>query len=158
MGLFAIWYSHSAEGREIVAAWEQRALLAGVGVLAAYVLLRLRSSPGQSGRARSGWRIALRLIAGGVTAAGLWLGVDLLRGDSFLFQLWEALPPQNENVVRALVLVGCGWAAWSVGFSELFRRFAVGHQQSRAAPTVAPDGAGLYGNEGAQLTPGPPRR
>ena len=126
MGLFALWYLHSPEGQRIVAGWEQRALLAAVGMLAAYVLLRLRSSQGQSVRAWSAWGTALRLTAGAVVSAGLWLAVDLLRCEDFLGELWAALPPQHENAVKALFLVVCGWAGWSIALSELFRRFAGG--------------------------------
>jgi hypothetical protein len=138
MGLFALWYMHSPEGQHIVQGMELRALLAGAGVLAAYVVLRLWPSQGQSVRAWLTWGAVLRLAAGGLTAAGLWLAVDLLRGEAYLYELCAALPSLNENATRWLVLVGCGWAGWAVALSELFRRLGSTRQPEQAEPTAAP--------------------
>jgi hypothetical protein len=59
-------------------------------------------------RAGSAWAAAFRLVAGSTVAAGLWLAVDLVRGEAFLGELWAALPPQHENAVKALLLVWFG--------------------------------------------------
>ncbi len=116
--LFAISYQVIPELREVVVAWEQRALLAAAGVFAAYVLFRLRSSRRGSIQVKSTWGAAFRLAVGGMASAGLWVAVDLLRGENFLGELWAALPPQHENAVKGLLLVGCGWVGWSFAISE----------------------------------------
>jgi hypothetical protein len=139
MELFALWYTHSPEGRRVVEGWEQRALLAAAGVLAAYVLLRLRSSRPESVRAGSARTVVLRFAAAGIVAAGLWLAVDLVRGEDFLGALWAALPP-HENAVKGLLLVGCGWAGWSIALSELFRRLARSWQQRLTEPSASAGG------------------
>ena len=92
-----------------------------VGLVAAYTLVRLRASRRLScgPRPSAGWSYAtLRLTLGSVIAAGLWIAVDLLLDEDFLGALWTALPPRHENVVKALVLVACGWAGWAIALSE----------------------------------------
>jgi hypothetical protein len=133
--LLAISYQVLPELRQVVVAWEVRALVAGVGVLAAYVLLRLRSRPARICSSRNA---ALRLLVGGIVAWGVWLAVDLVRGESFLAELWAAMPPVHENAVKGLVLVGGGWVAWSIAVSELLRRAVVARQQRHAAPGTSP--------------------
>jgi hypothetical protein len=91
-------------------------------VLAAYIMLGLRSWRPYSVRIPSARRTMLRLTAGGALSAELWLVVNLLRDENFLCELWAARPPQHENAVRALLLFLCGWAGWTVTFSEVFRR------------------------------------
>lgn len=50
--LLAISYQVLPELRRVVEAWEVRAWLAGLGLLAAYLLIRLRSLPGWCGTMR----------------------------------------------------------------------------------------------------------
>ena len=130
--LFAISYRVIPELRQVVVAWEQRAMLAAAGVIAAYILLRLRSSRRELNQVGSTWGAALRLTVGGLVSASLWVAVDLLRGENFLGELWAALPPQHVNAVKGLLLVGCGWAGWSLAISEFIRRLVTTRQKRPA--------------------------
>ena len=107
-------------------------MLAAVGVIVAYILLRLRSSRMESIQVGSKPAAAPRLTAGGLASAGLWFAIDLLRGENFLGELWAALPPQHENAVKGLLLVGCGWAGWSLAISEFIRRLVTARQKGAA--------------------------
>jgi len=115
-------------------------MLAAAGVIAAYVLFRLRSSQRGRNQVGSNWGAALRLTAGGIASAGLWFAVDQLRGENFLGALWAALPPQHENAVKGLLLVGCGWAGWSLAISESVRRLVTTRQKRPAEPGAAAGG------------------
>ena len=77
-----------------------------------------------------------------MAAAGLWLAVDLVRGEDVLGELWVVLPPEHENAVKGLLLVGCGWAGWSIALAELFRRLTVVRHPRHAEPAAAADGRG----------------
>jgi hypothetical protein len=117
---FAISYQVMPELRRAFEGWEVRGLVAAVGLVTAYALIRTRKSCGAS--APTWWRTVIRLGASGVVAAGLWVAVDVVRGEDFLRQAWEALPEGHENVVRAVVILGAGWAGWTVALSEGARR------------------------------------
>ncbi|HYV38460.1 MAG TPA: hypothetical protein VE988_22440 [Gemmataceae bacterium] len=64
-------------------------------------------------------------------ATVLWIGFDYLQDDGFLFQILSALPPQHENVVRALLLVVCGWGVWTVVLAEMLAYSLVGMRRRR---------------------------
>jgi hypothetical protein len=142
---FGLTYRIDPEYRKVIEAWEIRALLAGTGVLAAYVLLRLRGS--RRRRARRGgattatWNVwAARSVCAGL-AAGLWLAVDLLRHENFLGELLSTPPLKYENALKAWVLAGCGWLGWSLALGEFFLLLAGSGPQGYAHPSATDDAA-----------------
>ena len=136
LSLLAVTYNLMPEfTEEMDRAWLARQVLTGAGVLAAYVFVRLRMSRcGNASRSASAVRWAeagLCLAVGAVVSAGLWLVFDWLRAEDFLGELWAALPPENENTVKGLLLVGCGWAGWAVAIGEVFQLLAQGQVRAR---------------------------
>jgi hypothetical protein len=118
MPVFALWYLHSAEGRRLVEGWELRLLLAGAGVLFAYVVFRCRR-PSHPQPAR---RTVFNLIFGAIAALALWLALDLWRGERFLFEVWAVFPPQEENEIKGTLLFATGLIGWTFAIAELLRR------------------------------------
>lgn len=132
MSILAMWYYTSRGGQQFLAARDLRVAVAAVGVLTAYILLRIRrrSQPG------SWWWTVGRWVVAAALAAALWMGIDLVRGEDWLVQLREIVPELNENGIRYLVLIAAGWLGWTVALSEGLRRIAVEPQQ--ATPNTAP--------------------
>ena len=128
---FAIAYQVLPELRQIKVAWELRALMTAVGVILAYVLLRTRYF--RRDTPPSTWGVAIvRVGLGGLAAAGLWIIVDLMRGEAFIASLWDVLPPEHENELNGLILVSAGLIAWSIVLSECFRVFTCGGPQTES--------------------------
>jgi len=137
MTLFALWYYHSDEGRRFLEGRDLRMMLVAVGVVAAYVLLRTRPrfSPEESR-----WRTVARVITGATVAVALWLGVDWVRGEVWIFQLARSLPELHENGIKYSLLIFAGWLGWSTVIFEGLRRMAIRGRASQAEPVAAADG------------------
>ncbi len=109
------------EADAVLQVWGERACLAAVGMLAAYVFLRLRASRRDSAAIRPVGFRGLRLVLGGMVATGLWCGLEALHGLNFLREIWTALPPPHVNAINGLLLIVCGWVGWTIALSEVFR-------------------------------------
>jgi glucose-6-phosphate-specific signal transduction histidine kinase len=137
MTLFALWYYHSAEGRFFLEGRDLRMILVAAGVVAAYVLLRTRP---RFSHEESRWRTVARALTGATIAAALWLGVDWVRGEDWIFQLLAALPELHENGIKYSLLIFAGWLGWSIAIFEGLRRMAIRRDASQAEPVAPADG------------------
>ncbi len=119
--------------------WEIHAYLTGIGVLAAYILLRLRTS----GRRKfnnymphpMNWIIELICFAFGCSAAALiYVAVAVIRGENFVADLWANLdrPSKSGNPINGLLLVLFGWIGWSLALSEILRMMVSRSNKARA--------------------------
>jgi hypothetical protein len=129
IALFGFCYQHIPELRRVVTAWQSRALMATLGLVLGYALLRLHGSshiasgPWRRGLVAAARHVGRCLVLGAAPAGVLWAGMDLLLADWFLFHVCEALLPWQAGVGRALALVGLGWAGWSIALGELRLRW-----------------------------------
>jgi hypothetical protein len=137
MTLLALWYYHSPEGQRFLEGRDIRMMLVAAGVVAAYILLRTR--PRFSNEESRWWTVA-RMLTSAVVAAALWLGVDLVRGEDWIFQLLGSLPELHENGIRYSLLIMAGWLGWSIAIFEGLRRMAMRRHASQAEPVAAADG------------------
>lgn len=135
--LLALWYSHTAEGRRFLEGRELRMTLVIAGVFATYLLLRTRP---RFLHEESRWRTVARALTGAAIAAALWWGVDLVRGEDWIFQLLGALPELHENGIRYSLLIFAGWLAWSIGIFEGLRRMSIRRHPIQAEPVAAAAG------------------
>jgi hypothetical protein len=135
--LLALWYYHSAEGRYFLEGRDLRMMLVAAGVVAAYMLLRTRP---QFSHEESRWRTVARMLTSAVFAVALWLGVDLVRGEDWIFQLLGALPELHENGIRYSLLIMAGWLGWSIAIFERLRRLAIRRHPTQAEPVASADG------------------
>ena len=134
MTLLAIWYHHTPEGQRFLEGRDIRMVLVAAGIVAAYILWRSR--PRLSHEEPRWWTVARRLT--GVTVAtALWLGVDWVRGEDWIFQLLVALPEFHENGIRYSLLIAAGWLGWSIAIMEGLRRIAIGRCRNRTEPAPA---------------------
>jgi len=110
------------ELQPIVYAWELRVLLAGGGMVAAFVILYLRSSSSgaNSNVASSRKSLALRLFLGCLASAVLWIAVDLIRGEEFFLSVWAEMLPLDYGLSKAQIVIIFGWLGWTLTFSQLF--------------------------------------
>jgi glucose-6-phosphate-specific signal transduction histidine kinase len=123
MTLMAFWYYHSPEGRRFLEGRDIRMMmLVAAGLVAAFTLLRTRArfSPEESR-----WRTVARMFTGATLATAVWLGVDWIRGEDWIFQLLAALPELHENGIRYSLLIMAGWLGWSIAIFEVLRRMAI---------------------------------
>jgi hypothetical protein len=137
MTLLALWYHHSEEGRRFLEGRDIRMMLVAAGVVAGYVLLRTRP---RFSHEESRWWTVARLVTSAAVAAALWLGVDWVRGEDWVFQLVEASPELHENGIRYSLLIMAGWLGWSIAIFEGLRRMAIRRHASQAEPFAAADG------------------
>jgi peptidoglycan biosynthesis protein MviN/MurJ (putative lipid II flippase) len=127
--LLALWYHHSPEGLRFLEAREIRMSLVAAGVVAAYILLRTRPRfPHQESR----WWTVARMFTAVIVATALWLAVDWVRGEDWIFQLLGALPELHENGIRYSLLILAGWLGWSIAICEGLRRMAIRRHPDRA--------------------------
>jgi hypothetical protein len=127
--LLAVWYYHSPEGQRFLQGRDIRMMLVAAGVVAAYVLLRTRP---RFSHEESRWRSVARMLTGATVATALWLGVDWVRGEDWIFQLLGALPELHENGIRYSLLIMAGWLGWSIAIFEGLRRMAIRRHPSQA--------------------------
>jgi hypothetical protein len=125
MSLLAIWYYHSPEGLRFIEARDIRMMLAAAGVLAAYIMMRIR--PRHSHQETRWWKF-VRFFTGATVASLLWLGVDWVRGEDWILQLIEALPDLHENGIRYSLVILAGWFGWSIAVFEALRWIAIVRQ------------------------------
>jgi hypothetical protein len=131
MTLMALWYYHSPEGRRLLEGRDIRMMLVAAGVVAAFILLRTRA---RFSHEESRWRTVARMFTGATLATALWLGVDWLRGEDWIFQLLAALPELYENGIRYSLLIMAGWLGWSIAIFEGLRRMAIRRYSRQAEP------------------------
>src|SRR5262245_10863279 len=122
MMLLALWYRHSPEGQRFLEGRDLRVMLVATGVVAAYVLLRTRA---RFSHEESRWWTIARMVTGSAVATALWLGVDWVRGEDWIFQLLATLPGLHENGIRYSLLIMAGWLGWSIAIFEGLRRMAI---------------------------------
>jgi hypothetical protein len=137
MTLLALWYYHSAEGRRFLEGRDIRMMLVAAGVVAAYILLRTRP---RFSHEESRWWTVARMLTSAVIAGALWLGVDLVRGEDWIFQLLGSLPELYENGIRYSLLIMSGWLGWSIAIFEGLRRMAIRRLASQAEQVATADG------------------
>src|SRR5262245_250090 len=118
MSILALWYHHSLEGQRFLEAREMRLMLAVAGIVAAYTLLRTRQ---RFSHQESRWWTVGRWITAGTVATALWLAIDWIRGEDWIFKLLGALPELHENGIRYLLLITAGWLGWSIAVFEGLR-------------------------------------
>jgi hypothetical protein len=114
-------------------------MLAVAGVTAAYALLRARRTFSHQ---ESWWRTVGRGFAAVALATAVWLGVDWVRGEDWIWQMVCALPDLHENAIRYSVLIAVGWLGWSVALFEGLRWAAIVRQRRHAVPGSSESGAG----------------
>jgi hypothetical protein len=129
--LLALWYYHSAEGRRFLEGRDLRMTLVAAAVVAAYFLLRTRP---RFTHEESGWWTVARVLTSAVVAAAIWLGVDLVRGEDWIYQLVGSLPELHENGIRYSLLIGAGWLGLSIAIFESLRRMAIRRHPTQAEP------------------------
>jgi hypothetical protein len=134
MTLLALWYYHSPEGLRFLEGRDIRMMLVLVGVIAAYVLLRTRPHFSHD---ESRWWTVARIFAGMTVASAIWLGVDWVRGEEWIFQLFYALPKSHEYAIRYSLLIAAGWLGLSITTYEWLRRMAIRRHPSQAEPVAA---------------------
>jgi len=112
-------------------------VMVAVGVVAAYILLRTRN---RFSHKESRWWTVVGIFTGATLASALWLGVDWVRGEDWIFQLLGALPEMHENGIRYTLLLMAGWLGWSIAIFEVVRRMAIRRHPSQVEPVAAASG------------------
>jgi hypothetical protein len=121
--LLAISYQVLPELQRVAVGWEVRALLMGIGLVLAYVVVRRTPVGPANGAIRSlreaGRHAAVCLAFGLIPSAILWIFVDLVRDELWLSEIAKALFNGDASVGRAAFIVTAGWLSWSIVFGKI---------------------------------------
>lgn len=128
--MLAMYYYHSPEGQRFLQGRDIRIVLAAVGIVAAYVLIRTRRRLPSESRI---WAI-YRYLNAATIAAVLWLSVDWFRREDWIYQLLIIFPEFYENGIRYSILIFAGWLGWTIAFSECFRWITIAFQTNKSEP------------------------